>query len=96
MNLPNYNNYITTINIGRFGFNSHYPFPLMKDIVLSKIINKKFEIDGDVFDNNNNQSLENLYVKLNKENKFIESFLRFMTFGCPWIMWIKAFLSIWI
>ena len=68
-----YNNYITTIKIGGFGFNPYYPFPLMTNIFLTKIVNNKFEIYGHVFDNHNNHSLENVYVKLYKGNKFIES-----------------------
>ena len=68
---PNYNNYTTTIKIGGFGFNYNYHFPLMTNIKIPQKINKKYEINGHIFDNHNNESLEYVNVKLYKGNKFI-------------------------
>ena len=69
----NYNNYSAAIKIGGFGFEYNYPFPIIKNILLTKIINKKYSIKGYVFDNNNNKPLEEVFIKIYKGNKIIKS-----------------------
>ena len=68
----NYNNYTTTIKIGGFGFNPNYPFSLMKNILLPSKKKDKYTIEGYVFDNNNNEPLEEVFIKLYKGNKIIQ------------------------
>ena len=67
-----YNNYSTVLKIGNPGFNSNFPFPILKNISLPKIINKNFVVEGYVFDNTNNKPLEEVYIKLYKGNKIIQ------------------------
>ena len=68
----NYNNFSSIISIGDYSFNPYYPFPLMNNILLPKIINKKFEINGYVFNNIENEPIGEVYIKLYKGNKIIK------------------------
>ena len=67
----NYNNYSSTIKLGGYGFDPHYPFPLMTDILLEKKINKNFIVFGYIFNIVNNKSLGYVYVKIYKGSKII-------------------------
>ena len=68
----NYNNYSLTLKIPKHSFNPDYHFPLMRNIILPKVINKNFEIKGKVFDSNNNKPLKEVFIKLYKGNKVIK------------------------
>ena len=59
------NNYISNVIINELNFNPYYPFSLMKNILLPKVINKNFMINGYVYDHLN-KSLEYINIKLYK------------------------------
>ena len=67
-----YNNYSTVLKIGYPGFNSELSFPTMKKIILPKIIDKNFVVEGYVFDNIDDEPLEEVYIKVYKGNKIIQ------------------------
>ena len=60
-----YNNYFLDIIINKFNFNPYYPFSLMKNLLLPKVINQNFVISGFAYDYEN-KTLEDINVKLFK------------------------------